>query len=559
MINSDKTVDTRRHDLDALRAFAMLLGIVLHTILIVIPESVAIEASREYGVYGLVFYAIHGFRMPLFFVMSGFFTAMLWRKRGMKALLKHRFRRIFLPLALGMLTIIPLGWAIGGIAEEIISQSNASSEIYQTEKSDVWQAAGTGNIKDLEAMMSPSLDINAPDPILGLTPLQYAVSNNEISTIEWLLQNGGDVNATGRKGDTPLHMAAFLHDIDGIKVLLSRGAVVNAIDNSGAKPLDAAKVDIELVKYVVDFIGIQIDDEQWVAQQPAVIEILTDAGGTASLEDIKTIDTEKQTALLLLFIIPFMGHLWFLWILLWLIVLFAIAATLFKRIPIPQLPGWLALSPARYLWLIPLTWIFQNDMGAEGLYSVYGPDTAAGLLPLPHMLLYYAIFFFFGMRYYDRNDLTGRISKWWRIELTIGLVIVFPLGFEAATGFFGLRDTWFESNTTRYLSILLQSTFPWLMTFGLMGLFRKYFSSENARVRYVSDSSYWLYLAHMVVITAVNMLLFNLQPPKFVMIILVLVISTALLLLSYEYMVRYKWLGKLLNGPRERPAKVDAE
>ena len=54
-----------------------------------------------------VFEAIHGFRMPLFFLVSGFFTAMLWRTRGLRALLKQRTTRILLPLVLGGLTIIP--------------------------------------------------------------------------------------------------------------------------------------------------------------------------------------------------------------------------------------------------------------------------------------------------------------------------------------------------------------------------------------------------------------------------------------------------------------------
>ena len=51
--------------------------------------------------------AIHGFRMPLFFVVSGFFAAMLWRQRGMKEMLKHRAKRILLPLfTLGAVMII---------------------------------------------------------------------------------------------------------------------------------------------------------------------------------------------------------------------------------------------------------------------------------------------------------------------------------------------------------------------------------------------------------------------------------------------------------------------
>ena len=90
--------DTRRHDLDALRASAMLLGIVYHAALAFaagFPWLVQ-DISRNQGLY-LFQAASHGFRMPLFFLISGFFTAMLWRKHGLRALLANRFRRILLP------------------------------------------------------------------------------------------------------------------------------------------------------------------------------------------------------------------------------------------------------------------------------------------------------------------------------------------------------------------------------------------------------------------------------------------------------------------------------
>ena len=91
----------RRSDLDALRAGAMLLGIVLHASLSFFPSFWMVTDTRQNDVFGIVFSAIHGFRMPLFFVMSGFFSAMLLHRRGRGALVKHRFRRVFLPLAGG--------------------------------------------------------------------------------------------------------------------------------------------------------------------------------------------------------------------------------------------------------------------------------------------------------------------------------------------------------------------------------------------------------------------------------------------------------------------------
>ena len=91
------TVNPRRHDLDALRAVAMLLGIILHAALAFVPFPWVVQDPRQQEGFGLFFFAIHGFRMPLFFMMSGFFSAMLWRRRGLKSLLQHRFQRVLLP------------------------------------------------------------------------------------------------------------------------------------------------------------------------------------------------------------------------------------------------------------------------------------------------------------------------------------------------------------------------------------------------------------------------------------------------------------------------------
>ena len=113
---------TRFHDLDALRAFAMLLGIVLHSAMFMLPDAIwpvhlpyAYRTEPAQNLYGYLVVAIHGFRMPLFFLLSGFFTAMLWQSRGLGQLGEHRLRRVGLPLLVCMLTIIPLThWTAAG-------------------------------------------------------------------------------------------------------------------------------------------------------------------------------------------------------------------------------------------------------------------------------------------------------------------------------------------------------------------------------------------------------------------------------------------------------------
>ncbi|MEC8973766.1 MAG: acyltransferase family protein, partial [Verrucomicrobiota bacterium] len=87
----------RWHDLDALRAFAMLLGIGLHGFMsfVALPLPVwPAQDIHQHDSYLFALHAIHGFRLQLFFLVSGFFTMMLFRQRGLRGLVKHRAKRI---------------------------------------------------------------------------------------------------------------------------------------------------------------------------------------------------------------------------------------------------------------------------------------------------------------------------------------------------------------------------------------------------------------------------------------------------------------------------------
>ena len=106
------TNSERIYALDALRAIMMLLGIVLH--------AAITYGSHDYGtfwplknpqnsiLFDLVVALIHFFRMPVFFVVAGYFGAFLFHNKGSKPMLMNRFIRIFLPLIAGVLIVYPL-------------------------------------------------------------------------------------------------------------------------------------------------------------------------------------------------------------------------------------------------------------------------------------------------------------------------------------------------------------------------------------------------------------------------------------------------------------------
>jgi glucan biosynthesis protein C len=95
----------RLHALDAVRGFALLLGIVLHATLSfmpVAPTRVWIIADSHPSItLGVLFFAIHVFRMTTFFLIAGFFAHLSFHRRGAAGFIKDRLQRIALPLAVG--------------------------------------------------------------------------------------------------------------------------------------------------------------------------------------------------------------------------------------------------------------------------------------------------------------------------------------------------------------------------------------------------------------------------------------------------------------------------
>lgn len=90
----------------------MMLGIVLHGAIFYLtappPAMPGFVDRNNSAVFDVVMAFIHSFRMPTFFVVAGFFTALLVGKRGVAATYKDRARRVLAPFLAGVVTIMPL-------------------------------------------------------------------------------------------------------------------------------------------------------------------------------------------------------------------------------------------------------------------------------------------------------------------------------------------------------------------------------------------------------------------------------------------------------------------
>ena len=545
-LNAENTATARRSDLDALRAVAMILGIVLHAALSFFPSFWLVTDQRQDSSFAILFSAIHGFRMPLFFVLSGFFSAMLLHRRGRRALVKHRFQRVFLPLLAGMSTIVPL---MIGISYFVITSApkKPSSVVPAKDVSNIWAAARGGDLADVERYLTSGTKVDEPNPEKGGTPLLWASAAGQAEVIELLIKRGANVNAVTSDGGNALLVAAFLGHEKTVEVLLRNGAKINATNIRGETPLDAAVMDEGTTIYIASLIQLDVNKDGLGRRKAAITETLRQHGAIAG---------RKTGAVDLLMQTPVFNHLWFLWFLWWLVLGYAAVSAIGSRLPSLHLPAWLVLSPARYLWLVPLTMIPQWFTGDGGASPIFGPDTSTGLLPIPHVFAYYAIFFGFGVLYYNFDDRYGRVGERWWLPLAIGLLVILPLGMGFADGWTKSLGVGVGSLPSRILSAFFSATYAWLMTFGFMGLFRRVCPVESPRMRYLSDSAYWLYLAHLPLIIGAQYLVRDWPVPALVKFILIVAVVTAFLLWVYQVMVRYTLLGRFLNGPRARPTRV---
>lgn len=103
----------RLHALDNLRALMMWLGIVLHVSVIHMAGDPVLPWRDEQRtrLADLLMAFIHAFRMPVFFILAGFFLALLLHSRGPAGAARHRVLRLGLPFVL----FWPVLYAAGGV------------------------------------------------------------------------------------------------------------------------------------------------------------------------------------------------------------------------------------------------------------------------------------------------------------------------------------------------------------------------------------------------------------------------------------------------------------
>ena len=155
-----------------------------------------------------------------------------------------------------------------------------SIDAVHEDKSDPLTAALIkGNLRRVKKLLEKKERINRRMEKDGSTPLSMAALHGHHDVIEYLIDQGADVNATNRDGNTPLHVAAFLCRSDIMQLLLDAGASPLTKNNRGESPIDV--VSSEWSQPLADFytaitapVGIEIDLEHIEGERPRIAEKL---------------------------------------------------------------------------------------------------------------------------------------------------------------------------------------------------------------------------------------------------------------------------------------------
>lgn len=247
-------------------------------------------------------------------------------------------------------------------------------------------------------------------------------------------------------------------------------------------------------------------------------------------------------------------HLWFLYVLLWLYAGALLVVGLSHLLDRTQRIGRsvdrfvraiVNTNTAPIVLGVPLFAVFFFHDPWIPWVGVHPPDH--GLLPNLAAIVAYGTAFGFGWLLQRQIALLQVWKRWWPLHLFLAAATtIAALGFFRGGAFAG-------DEPTISMQLVAAAVYPlaiWTWTFALIGLGVAHMSGHSPLRRYLADSSYWLYLIHIPIIIALQVIFAQIAWPWFVKYPAILVIGFVPMIASYHFMVRGTAIGALLNGRR---------
>jgi glucan biosynthesis protein C len=232
-------------------------------------------------------------------------------------------------------------------------------------------------------------------------------------------------------------------------------------------------------------------------------------------------------------------HLWFLYYL----VLFYIAAAGLRYVSQFFRGTVFSFKTVKYPSLILLALISVTGLLVQFYYSMV-PTIWTGLKPPLVQLAYFGLFFLSGWMLYKYSSILNYLNQNFKTLLLIGLslsvlhVVVFNKWFPSGT----------SDSTTAMLFKFTFAAQTITLSLGSIGLFNEWFGEPTKTGKYLSEAGYWVYLVHLPLVLFLQLILLNSVVPDVLRFPVVVLVTTAIALLSYHYFVRNRWIGIMLNG-----------
>ena len=177
------------------------------------------------------------------------------------------------------------------------------------------------------------------------------------------------------------------------------------------------------------------------------------------------------------------------------------------------------------------------------LVATNGITTRQGFVPDPVVLLFFCLFFGVGWLFHRQAGLIASLAEGVNrraILAALSAVLMVVIGFQASR--WGTGAIW--------IAYFFRAAFCWYMSFAFIGFFLKRFSAQGPILGYLADASYWSYIVHLPFLVLVQAGLAETRLPVIVKFGLVMIATVTFCLTSYHFLVRFTWLGGVLNGRR---------
>ena len=427
----------RIHALDHLRAVAMLLGIVLHGVIAhqtTVSYVWPIQDPSRHVLADWIYHIIHSFRMPLFFILSGYLSRGVFYRVGAEEFMKRRWSRLGVPLLIGIFTLSPINEAMQSYGDSI-----AGPPSMELDNLDQWMER---------------------EKLSSKRPIEMGEPTGRHSMWFYLKRSFSKIWKNTQLG----HMW-FLYYLIFFFLTIPR-----------------------MASWVEKKLG-----KEWFQR----------------LDDFNRVSIRSR------------------WI---------------------GLPLAILIFPILFVQFNVYNW----GLGTPLSIFLPFPFFLIGCLEL-NMVLIYGMFFSAGWILDRHPNALMTMSDRYRFNLFLGCI--------GALISFGLEQKFLlqVDHPFRWLAksaaLFIYAWGSVSLSLGLIGFFIKKFPRENKIWRYISDASYWIYLAHLPVVFFLQAKLAPFPWPWYFKLLVTCMVTFAILTATYQIAVRHTIIGRILSGKKRNPRK----